>query len=231
MVSDGHKLVKVYRNSRGNNSLLFNQIKMRRFKTVRPPIPVSEEEIIRCLQKTAQCCSLGDHYLGCVGKKFSNIDSTNISQLVTYVKECREYTRRKTSEEIKQFTKELFEKADISPSSGLHRSKMDYRLKLLNSASHLNVTNNKVCRRGICAVYGISVKSIQTYSAARKSGTVGSYLTKSSRFTDSTVPNMTFKEVEAVFQNNLPEHTSLGNFDKLINFDLDISINKVCEMF
>jgi hypothetical protein len=87
---------------------------------------------------------------------------------------------------------------------------MDYRLKLLKSASHIDVTNNKVCRRGICAVYGISVKSIQAYSAAKKTGTVGSFLTKSSRYTDSTILKMTFKEVEDVFQSNLPEHTSLG---------------------
>jgi hypothetical protein len=210
MVLDSIKKVKVYRNSRGNNKLLFNQIQRRRFKSVGPTIPVSEDEILRCLQKTAQCCSQGNHYLGCVGKKFSKDETTNICQLVSYVKECREFTRRKTPDEIKQFTKEIFEKANISESSELQRTKMDYRLKLLKSASHIDVTNNKVCRRGICAVYGISVKSIQAYSAAKKTGTVGSFLTKSSRYTDSTILKMTFKEVEDVFQSNLPEHTSLG---------------------
>jgi hypothetical protein len=110
---------------------------------------------------------------------------------------------------MKQFIKELYEKSKISEPSENQRTKMDYRLPL-SSASHINISNNKVCRRGICAVYGISVKSIQVYSAAKKSGTVGSFLIKSTRLTDATVLDMTFKAVENVFQENLPEHTSLG---------------------
>jgi hypothetical protein len=226
MVSHTIKKVKVYRNSSGNNRLLFHQIKRKRFKNVRPPIPVTEQEILRRFQNIAHCCSLGDHYLGCVGKKFMNHDTTNISQFVTYIKECREFTRRKTTAEIKQFTKEIFEKADVSESSGLRRIKMDYRLPLLNSASHINMTNNKVCRRGLCAVYGISVKSIQAYSAAKKAGTVGSFLLKSSRYNDSTILNMTFKEVETVFQDNLPEHTSLGNMNIFMKYIFIILLMK-----
>ena len=38
---------------------------------------------------------------------------------------------------------------------------MDYRLPIIKSASQINETNNKVCRKGTAIAYGISVKSLQ----------------------------------------------------------------------
>jgi hypothetical protein len=213
--NDNKRRVKVYSNSAGNRNFLFAQTKgmakLKRLRKKRSVIPITEDEILRRFQSTANCCSLGNHYLGCVGRKFAIEDTTNMSQFMCYVKECRKKTRCMNAQEIKQFVKELFEKSEMAESSGNQRTKMDYRLPLLNSANQINMSNNKVCRKGISAVYGISVKSIQSYSAAKRTGTVGSFLLKFTRFTDSTIQNTTFKEVENVFQENLPEHTSFGN--------------------
>jgi hypothetical protein len=53
---------------------------------------------------------------------------------------------------------------------------MDYRLPLLNSASQIDETNNQVCRKGIAIAYGLSVKSLQAYSIAKRRKTLGSFL-------------------------------------------------------
>jgi hypothetical protein len=211
MVAKDIKVTKSYRTTRGNNKLLFNQIR-KISKQEGPPKPLSEDVIIRILQKAGNCCSQGDHYLGCVGNKFHNPNKTDIDALVSYVQECREITRRKTKDEIKQFTKEIFEKAVIASSTEQKRAVMNYRLPIMKSVSRINVENNKVCRRGIAIVYGISVKALKSYAFAKKAGTVGSFLKKSTCFTDSTILDMTFKQVEAVYRDNMSEHTALGNF-------------------
>ena len=55
-------------------------------------------------------------------------------------------TRYKSGRELRQFVKEVYEKADVSQSN--HKTTMNYRLPIFATTTVINKSNNKVCRQG-----------------------------------------------------------------------------------
>jgi hypothetical protein len=202
---------KKYINSSGNNKRLFVQIKKQLLKGREFPVQINEGKIMGQLQINGNCCSLGSHYLGCIGGKFLNNQSvsTDHSNLLSYIKECREITRCKSKEELKQFVANIFDSSLVGMSKN-NKTIMDYRLPIIKSVSQINETNNKVCRKGIAIAYGISVKSLQAYSIAKRCNTLGKFLHNTRRFSDSTAHDLNFAEVASVFQKNITDHSSQG---------------------
>jgi hypothetical protein len=140
--------IKVYRNSVGNK-FFFNQIPRTKKKVIFPK-QSNQEDILKCLQRNKNCCSAGRYYMGCLGYKFidrkSSNDDADIQELIKYVQECRNITRTKSDLELRQFVKEVYDKAEISKSD--QKTLMDYRLPVSISTRHITVSNNKVCRKG-----------------------------------------------------------------------------------
>ena len=91
-----------------------------------------------------------------------------------------------------------------------NKSIMDYRLQIINSLSQNNETSNKVCRKGIAIAYGISVKSLQAYSIAKRCNTLGKFLHNNRRCSDSTFHDLNFAEDASVFQKKVTDHSSQG---------------------
>jgi len=148
MVLEKKRKTKVYSSSVGHK-ILFNQIP-RKLKKLTTPKQWSQEKILCRLQQNKNCCSGGRHYLGCIGLKFvdeaSPDQSIDTSKLLDYMKECREMTRYKNGRELRQFVKEVYEKADVSQSN--HKTTMNYRLPIFATTTVINKSNNKVCRQG-----------------------------------------------------------------------------------
>ena len=110
-----------------------------------------------------------------------------------------------------------------------NKTLMDYRLPLLNSASQIDETNNKVCRKGIAIAYGLSVKSLQAYSIAKRRKTLGSFLHSTRSYSESTIHNLNFAEVAAVFQQNVKDHSSQGMISKYCMHDMLTYIGSLCD--
>ena len=114
-----------------------------------------------------------DYIISDVLEKFhTESNSTDHDKLLCYIKECRESTRYKSKDELKQFVAKIFDSSLVRMSRN-KKTVMDYRLPLLNSSSQIDETNNKVCRKGIAIAYGLSVKSLQAYSIAKRRKTLG----------------------------------------------------------
>ena len=88
--------------------------------------------------------------------------STYQSNLLSYIKDCREITRCQSKEELKQFVANIFDSSLVGMSKN-DENIVEYRLPIINLVSQINEINNKVCRKGIAIAYGISVKSLQAY--------------------------------------------------------------------
>jgi hypothetical protein len=142
------KRKKVYSNSVGNK-LLYNQISRHNVSKVVLPKQGTQEEMLRCLQRNRNCCSVGKHYLGCVGLKFvdpnSSDETVDMASLFSYIQQCRDCTRFKINSELKQFIKDVYEEAEVSQSN--QRTIMNYRLPIFSS-TYVTKHNNKVCRKG-----------------------------------------------------------------------------------
>ena len=94
---------KKYINLSGNSKRLFVQIKKQLLKGREFPVQLNEGKIMGQLQNNGYCCSFGLHYFGCIGKKFhTESNSTDHDKLLCYIKECRESTRYKSKDELKQ---------------------------------------------------------------------------------------------------------------------------------
>jgi hypothetical protein len=220
---------RCYINSAGNNKRLFTQMKKRLSKESQLPIQINEAKIMGQLQNNGYCCSFGLHYLGCIGKKFhTESNSTDHDKLLCYIKECRESTRYKSKDELKQFVAKIFDSSLVRMSRN-NKTVMDYRLPLLNSASQIDETNNKVCRKGIAIAYGLSVKSLQAYSIAKRRKTLGSFLHSTRSYSESTIHNLNFAEVAAVFQQNVKDHSSQGMISKYCMHKILIYIGSLCD--
>jgi hypothetical protein len=148
MISLIKRKTKVYSSSAGNK-ILFNQIP--RHNKVLLPKQGSQEEILRRLLTNKNCCSAGQHYLGCLGKKFidqtSTEETTDTASLFAYIQDCRDFTRFKNGSELRQFVKEVYDKAEVSQSN--RKTTMNYRLPILASSNRITLSTNKVCRKGI----------------------------------------------------------------------------------
>lgn len=208
-------LKKVYRNSSGNVKRLFNQARLLS-KTNRHSLPKPQDlqqEILADVQSAGFCCSIGMHFLGCIGRKFidyvENEPTTNLSSLTSYIQQCREITRLKSKFEVKSFAKDIFELASVESRTNT-KCRMNYCLPLFRECKYITSANNKVCRKGIAIAYGFSVKLLQNYSLARRTGSISSFLSKRSAFTDGSVHNLSYKETERVFRDNLPDFSLLG---------------------
>ena len=82
------------------------------------PVQINEGKIMGQLQINGNCCSLGLRYLGCIGGKFLNNQSvsTDHSNLLSYIKECREINRCKSKKELKQFVANIFDSSLVGMS-------------------------------------------------------------------------------------------------------------------
>jgi hypothetical protein len=150
MVFTSTRKIKVYKSSVGNK-VLFNQISRCKNTVVLLPEQSSQEDIMNSLLKTKNCCSAGHHFMGCLGYKFAEHNSSDknvdMKSLCNYIQECRNLTRFKNAPELRQFIKEVYDQAEVSQSN--RKTLMDYRLPVLASTSHITKSNNKVCRKGI----------------------------------------------------------------------------------
>jgi hypothetical protein len=212
-LSEVGKRVRTYKNSSGNTKRLFQQIpqKLRHADTIKP---VDEEEIISKLQANKNCCSNGYHFLGCLGRKFLDVnvdgDMTNMPKLIEYVKRCRVITIHKDKLEMRQFIKDLYIRSEILDSQGRTKA-MDYRLPFFEDFSnYINTENNKVCRKGIATVYGFSVKLIQLCSSTKKQGILHKFLGCTQSFTDATIHSSNFAETAKAFRDNLVDVNFVG---------------------
>jgi hypothetical protein len=72
--------------------------------------------------------------------------------MLEYIQECRCVTSCKTSDEMKQFVKEVYDKAEVV--QGKLKTTMNYRLPIITTCTQITMENNKVCRKGtlVCII-------------------------------------------------------------------------------